>query len=792
MATILNSMGEPIREVGTEVPDPTGYANSLGAGGLGIPFGGLNSTGLPNFFPGDEQTLSQWNTLFDNLRYYLLSNNRQLISYCIAQIGLIRTICDVPVADALRGGIEIKTEQLNEQQVAQLMRLLEEKKDLNAVGRTMSKVRGFGGGGVVILTDQDPKTPLDMNAINERTPIEFKPADMWELFWDIPDTGEYDPSIAIENVEMYRWYNVSVHKSRVMPMVGIEAPSFLRPRLRGWGLSELEILVRGVNQFLKSQNVTFEVLDEFKIDVYKIKNLLNSLLTPIGQANVRNRIILSNQIKNFQKALVMDSEDDFDHKQLTFAGIPEIMAQFRIQICADMRMPMTKLFGISFSGLSSTDEGDFEVYNGMIESEVRGKIKSPIMQVVKIRCQQLFGFVPDDLTIDFKPLSVLSAEGEEKVKDAKFNRIFQAVQANKITDKEFRERCNHDNLLGKPLDIDSVDLNPDELKEEEVTTEGKPAKEVPEIKKNALQTAIDKFAKISQAVDNLKHMLKMINEFDESKHPRAEDGKFGKGGGGASKKETPAKRGLLAPAAASPVEKSIALSPQGPYKYLATSKWFTDKKGTDVSRFEVRQVRKMAVNELRHHVGPKLAQLKEDFAKENIDVEIQMRAKTTQSLDTKMKTKWSEKTLSSATDLIGTRLVFKNDGDIHAAIPTLEKKLGMKCVEDDDFLDQGKPGGYRAVHLLFKSPNGVTFEMQIQTPLGRQFQQFAHKIYKLDHEYSGVAEGSGQHKEAKQYSEAVGEWIHRHDIGEDAGPKPEAPNWIESRHGQFDFGIVEG
>ena len=50
-------------------------------------------------------------------------------------------------------------------------------------------------------------------------------------------------------------------------MKGLTAPSFLRPRLRGWGFSVVEKLVRSINQYIKATDLGFEVLDEFKLDV---------------------------------------------------------------------------------------------------------------------------------------------------------------------------------------------------------------------------------------------------------------------------------------------------------------------------------------------------------------------------------------------------------------------------------------------------------------------------------------------------------------------------------------------
>ena len=45
----------------------------------------------------------------------------------------------------------------------------------------------------------------------------------------------YDAEIQSEEFEYYNYYSEVVHKSRVLKLKGIEAPSFIRPRLRGWG-----------------------------------------------------------------------------------------------------------------------------------------------------------------------------------------------------------------------------------------------------------------------------------------------------------------------------------------------------------------------------------------------------------------------------------------------------------------------------------------------------------------------------------------------------------------------------
>lgn len=447
--------------------------------------------------PGWGTQLSQTDTLFKNNRWYLVSNMRQLISQCYVEHGLVQTVIDVPVDDAMRGGIEITSKQLSEDQIDQILNEIEREGDLMVVGQACKWNRLFGGAAIITITDQDPTQPLVIEAIKEGSPLKFRAVDMWELFWSFQNTS--DTSAVIDAHELtgnthYDYYGVQLHNTRVMRLIGIEAPSFVRPRLRGWGCSIMETLVRSINQYLKSNNLSFEILDEFKIDVYKIKDLASSALTTEGQANIQRRIQLANQQKNFQHAVTMDKEDDWDHKQLSFSGLAETMQGIRLQVAADMRMPLTKIFGTGAQGFNS-GEDDIEVYNAMVESQVRAKIKYEILRIIELRCQRAFGMIPDDLKIDFKPLRVLSSEQEENVKTQKFARLLQAKQAGEISSQEFKEGCNRDKLLPIQLDptVDSLLVDEGNVQETDATEAPKApistisAKDTPEVKNEMIR-----------------------------------------------------------------------------------------------------------------------------------------------------------------------------------------------------------------------------------------------------------------------------------------------------------------
>lgn len=448
-----------------------GFAEAVGfSGGPGIG-GGINPWGFPGNGMGGPP-VEDTATSFDNLRWYLVSNFRQLLSQLFVEIGLVKTICIVPVQDGLRGGVTFKSQQLDEQQLSDLRIEMDKQDDINTAGWGSIWQRLYGGGGILTLVgDQDPLDELVLEDIKEGDDVMFRAVDMWELYWDKQNVEGYDADISSEDFEFYNYYSERVHKTRVMRLKGLEAPSFIRPRLRGWGVSEVETLIRSMNQYLKSTALGFEVLDEFKLDVYKIKNLVNTLLSPNGTQTVQARVQLANWQKNYQNAIVMDSEDDFDHKQLSFSGLAEAMAGIRQQVAADMRIPQLKLFGQSFSsGMGNSNQEEMENYNAMVESEVRNKLKWHILRMAEIRCAQMFGMIPDDLELEFKPLRELTAEQQENVKEKKYNRVSAAKAAGEITTQEYRDACNKGNLFDVQLDTMENGLNPNDPELQEVAS----------------------------------------------------------------------------------------------------------------------------------------------------------------------------------------------------------------------------------------------------------------------------------------------------------------------------------
>lgn len=398
--------------------------------------------------------LNKFGTLERNVRHSMISQNRALLSDLYVEHGIVQTLVDQPVDDAFSKGFVIKTSQISEEEIQVLEKHLLSCGAIDAVMQAFKWNRLFGGAGIILVDDSELDKPLNLKSQTEKSNAYYYPADCWELCKPYYKT---EGQQLAESVKDYKeddllFYGKWVDPSRVLQLKGKQAPSLPRQKLRGWGMSEIERLIRSINQYIKNNNLIFELLDEAKVDVYKIKEFNTALLTAQGTAGTEKRIQLGNQLKNYLNALVMDSEDDYEQKQMQFSGLAEMLQEIRIGIASEMKMPLTKIFGLSASGFNS-GEDDIENYNSMIESSVRRPAHDVLKKLVEVESFRLFQVELEDVEIEFPSLRVLNAEQEENVKNAIFDRLQKTYELGLIDIKQFKEASNKASLLPVQVDI---------------------------------------------------------------------------------------------------------------------------------------------------------------------------------------------------------------------------------------------------------------------------------------------------------------------------------------------------
>jgi phage-related protein (TIGR01555 family) len=407
-----------------------------------------------------QSNLTSFNPIIQNNIYAPLSINWQILTYMYKTHGIIQTAIDMPVLDALRGGLDIQSGEMDVDDIKELNDDLEENGIMEAIAEAGNWARLYGGGALIINTDQDPATPLDPGRMKR---FELYAANRWEMNTNtgwVPQVRAVDgrggqmmgvPGMyANINSDYFWFYGMKIHSSRVVTIAGKTAPYIIRWQLAGWGMSEVERMVEDFNAYIKTKEVLYELLEEAKIDVYQFENLTAQLATDTGTNLTKRRVQLMNELKSFQNAIVLDKNDVFEQKQITFAGLAEVMKENRIGIAAALRMPLTKLFGLSAAGFNS-GEDDIENYNAMVESEVRQKLRRPIKKILNLMCLMKFGTELDH-SFQYKPLRVLGAVEEEGVKTSKQNRYLTLYDRSLISSQEMGEITEKENLV--PVETD--------------------------------------------------------------------------------------------------------------------------------------------------------------------------------------------------------------------------------------------------------------------------------------------------------------------------------------------------
>ena len=246
--------------------------------------------------------------LLNFVRSYPMSNNWQLLSDLYFTEGLIQAYIDVPVNDAFRGGIKINSGDLGTDEIQELMNYVQSQEIMTTVQDVAKWCRLYGGGGIIVETDGDPATFLNIDKeITKDSTLNFYAADLWELnmintkefAFEVPYLDEYDLKTP------YNFYGNPLDKSRVLRVLGKIAPSRKRPILRGWGMSAIDSVIAPLTQFAQTQHALLQMINEAKVSVFSIPDMANLILSEDGINQLLKTIQELNMLKSYHNALVI-------------------------------------------------------------------------------------------------------------------------------------------------------------------------------------------------------------------------------------------------------------------------------------------------------------------------------------------------------------------------------------------------------------------------------------------------------------------------------------------------------
>jgi phage-related protein (TIGR01555 family) len=320
---------------------------------------------------------------------------------------LARKIVDIPAFDMVREG---RNWQAKDDQI-ELIEAEEARLQLwTKLARALRLARLWGGSAMILGTgDMDTRQPLDPNRVGKAGLRFIHVASRHEItageverdpaspYWGTPK--DYSMSSASGDT-------VVLHPSRVVRFIGAEVADigYAEP----WGDSVLQV----VGEAVKSAGTTIagiaNLVMEAKVDVYRIPDFMANVGDAAYRAKVLERVRLGQIGKSTVNGLLMDKDEEYEQKTVSFGQLPEILDRY-LQIAAGAAdIPATRLLGQSPAGMNATGESDLRNYYDRLAADQELMLRPALAVLDECLIRSALGARPPEVHYAFAPLWQIS------------------------------------------------------------------------------------------------------------------------------------------------------------------------------------------------------------------------------------------------------------------------------------------------------------------------------------------------------------------------------------------------
>jgi phage-related protein (TIGR01555 family) len=330
-----------------------------------------------------------------------------------------RKVVKIPADDATRAWRSWQAEE------AQIEALEGEERRLQVAAHVRKGLRlaRLYGGAVTVLgvATDNPSTPLDPEAVTKgalkwlltlpRTKVTVGERD-WTpgANYGLPLTYKLTPPGKSE---------IEIHHTRVIRWMGADVPDDTATDNQGWGDSVLVALSGALSTANTTTTAVTNLLQEAKIDVVKVKGLLDMVADPKKKELLLTRFGLAAVAKAMHGFLITDASEEWEQKQVSFAQLPEIWDRAMQFLAGAADIPATRLLSQSPAGMNSTGESDLRNYYDRVASEQENDTRPALSPLDECLIRSALGSRPPEVHYSWNPLWQLSEKEKAEIGKAK-------------------------------------------------------------------------------------------------------------------------------------------------------------------------------------------------------------------------------------------------------------------------------------------------------------------------------------------------------------------------------------
>lgn len=366
-----------------------------------------------------------------------ITRQQQQLEWMYRGSWIVGAVVDKPAEDMVRAGIDFAS-VLDPKDGERLQSALQTRGVWKAMESCLKWSRLYGGAiGILLIEGQHPSTPLRLDTIGRDQFKGILVLDRWMVQPTLTDTvTELGPDLGkpayyVPNANAPALRGRFVHHSRVIRFEGVELPYWQAQTEMGWGASVVERLYDRLVGFDSATQGAAQLVYKAHIRTLQIEGLIDILGAGGSKAQevLAKRVEAVRLFQSIEGLTLLDAKDKFEAHSYSFAGLPDVLAQFAQQISGAAEIPLVILFGQSPAGFS-TGETDVRNYYDAIGARQESRLRSPLAKVLAVLSRsELDRPLPEGFGFGFEPLWQLSDKEKAEIAERVTTTVVNAEEA---------------------------------------------------------------------------------------------------------------------------------------------------------------------------------------------------------------------------------------------------------------------------------------------------------------------------------------------------------------------------
>lgn len=372
---------------------------------------------------------------------------------------------------------------------------------------------GYQGGCLVYidmgeLDDEEKRVPLylDSSTFKQGSFKGFKIIEPINVYPGVYNSS--DPT-ADDYFNPETWYILGkeYHKSRFLYFAQNEVPLLLKPLYNFFGISLSQQVLEYVQNFTENRRSAQRLLNKFSLTIWKTD--MSAFLSGGDCNSLTQRVKYFNAQRNNDGTALIDKElEDMVQINTPLSGVTDIVSMSLDLAPVILGISKDKYFGDLPKGLNASSEGTNRIYYDKIQSLNEKICYDNVEKVIKILQLNRYGEIDDNISFQFAPLWEMDERERAEINKIHADTAAVYVDRGCLSQEEVR------GALAANPDSGYSNIDVDDVPETD----------------NFADVDLEDKDEAGSVFDGA------LDEWDESKHPRDKDGKFGNGGNN-SKKE---------------------------------------------------------------------------------------------------------------------------------------------------------------------------------------------------------------------------------------------------------------